>query len=126
MLPRWQKQDGQQGTTPPYLILTQRADWEQMQHLFTRLSRAPNDLPDEFPEESLIRVDVEEDNILLRVEPIHQMVPDDPTNSIGANTYLSVHAPRLRLPVALAAYSRADYTPELLKRWPFATLDEGW
>ncbi len=124
MLPRWYDGAGDLVPTPPFLVLTRRPDWEQMQTLFARLKRDPADLPDEFPEEALIRVDVEADYIHLRVEPIHQMVPDDPEFSLEPDTYVAVHASHLRLPVILGAYSRSLYTPELRQRWPFANPDD--
>lgn len=119
MMPRWFDEGRGQSTTPPYLVLTRRTEWDEMERLLERLAADPEDLPDEFPEQALIEVHVKDGDILLRRAPIHQMVPDDPDYPVNPDTYVSDHRHRVRVPVILAPYSHSLYTPDLLERWPF-------
>jgi DNA-directed RNA polymerase specialized sigma24 family protein len=119
MLPRWFDEELGQCQEPPFLVLTRKSEWKEMERLFNRLSAHPEDLPNEFPEQALIEVHVEDGNLLLNRAPIHQMVPDDPDYPVYPDTYVSDHKHRVRVPVILAPYSDSLYTPKLMARWPF-------
>lgn len=119
MMPRMFDEVHGQTTTPPYLVLTRKSEWDEMERHFERLAADPEDLPNEFPEQAMIEVHVEKKDIILRVAPIHQMVPDDPDYPVYPDTYVSDHRHRVRVPVILAPYSHSLYTSELLARWPF-------
>jgi DNA-directed RNA polymerase specialized sigma24 family protein len=125
VLPRWFNQDGEVDSTPPSFLLTRKPDWETMAHLFERLKRDPEDLPDEFPEQCMIRVNVDDGNLSLRVEPMLQIIPDDPELSVEPDTYLSIHSARAKIAVIFGFYESSLYTPELCARWPFVRPDMG-
>jgi len=89
--------------TPPSLLLTRKADRRNLNRIYNRLKRNPNYLPDEFPVEGLIRVDVEDDYFELYVEPMVQIYPD-PEYLLSSDQYMLVHNPRMKVPIALAFY----------------------
>lgn len=89
--------------TPPSLLLTRKADRRTLNRIYNRLKRNPDNLPDEFPVEGLIRVDVEDDYFELYVEPMVQIYPD-PEYLLSSDQYMLVHNPRMKVPIALATY----------------------
>jgi len=115
---------------PGYLsmVLTRRQDLESMQAMLKQLSRARTEPDLLSPEECLLKVDIDNDNIVLTVEQMLEFLPE-PKEWIGSglsdNTYMLVHSPRRAIPVTLGFFDRSLITPELYERWPFLPDDIG-
>ncbi|MEW5957681.1 MAG: sigma-70 family RNA polymerase sigma factor [Chloroflexota bacterium] len=126
LLPWEPHQGGETGY--PSLVLARRLDWESMQEMFEQLYRNPSDTDLISPEECLLKIDVDQDNLVLRVEQMLEFIlePEDWSGtSRSDNTYLSVHSPRMTIPVTLGFFDRSLYTPDLYQRWPFLTEEAG-
>jgi hypothetical protein len=118
-----------------YLLLTRQSDWQLMQQLFQQIRRNPEAQQDEFPEECLISVKVDGDNLELNIETMLRMLPDvgfvyadfygSEVGSFVSNNCVSVHAPRIRMPASLLGFGREAYSEDFNERWPFVTPDKG-
>jgi RNA polymerase sigma factor (sigma-70 family) len=129
MLP-WAPIDESEEPRRPFLILTQRMEWDSMQEMFVQLKKDPRATDQISPEECLLKLDADLDNeyIILSVEQILEFFPE-PENwaekDISENTYISVHHPKLTIPVSLGFFDRSLLTPEVHERWPFLTEEAG-
>jgi hypothetical protein len=114
----------------PSLVLTRRPEWDNMQEMFAQLKKDRHAADQISPEECLLKLDVDVDNehIILSVEQILEFFPEPEgwaEKEISENTYLSVHLPKLTIPVSFGFFDRSLFTPELHKRWPFLTEEAG-
>lgn len=96
-------QENATSLTSPSLLLMRKTDHKKLDRIYKRLQRNPDSLPDEFPVEALIRMDVEDGNFILSVDPMVQIFPD-PDQLIGDDHFMMLHSPRMRLPIVLATY----------------------
>jgi RNA polymerase sigma factor (sigma-70 family) len=112
----------------PSLVLTRRPEWESMREMFNRLHDDRSDTDQISPEECLLKIDIDNEHIVLTVEQILEFLPEPEEwagTELSENTFLSVHLPRMTLPVTLGFFDRSLFTPELHERWPFLTEDAG-
>jgi RNA polymerase sigma factor (sigma-70 family) len=125
MIPRWFPKDTDAlKPSLPYMLLARRQDWPTFQRIHTRMAMDPSYLPDEFPEESLIKLDISGKHIKLGGVTAFQMVPEDPDSERLGNTYVALHDSRRRVPSIMAFIGSELYTDEFRERWPF--LQPGW
>ena len=124
MLPWEPPQKGKPGYLS--MVLTRRQDLESMQSMLKRLSKDRKN-PDELsPEECLLKVDIDNKNIVLTVEQMVEFLPEPEEwrgSPLSDNTYMLFHSPRMNIPVTLGFFDRSLYTPDLYERWPFLTED---
>ncbi len=125
MLPRWH--EGQELRIGGFsMLLARRTRWADAQELYRRLAQGEENVEPLIQEECLLDVTIEDGQIHLSIQPIVEVVPEGSQEQISTdNTYLSVHSPRLVVPVILGFFDRSLYTPDLLARWPFVTPDTG-
>ena len=119
----WEPADKKGELGQPSLLLTRRTEWQEMVEMFNRLKQDKNDTDQLSPEQCLIKVDIDaNDNFLLNVEQILEILPEPETwkgSDRSDGTRLSVHRPKVNIPVTLGFFDTGLYTPELHQRWPF-------
>lgn len=125
ILPRWHVgQELNMGGIS--MLLTRRPDWADWQELCDRLAQGEEEVGEFVHEACFLNVEIEDSYVHLAIQPLVELVPENPKSLFSSdNTYLSIHASRLVIPVILGFFDRSLYTPELLERWPFVPPETG-
>ena len=129
MLPRYDPEDIEIGL--PYLVLTQRRDWDEMRTMFKRLSRRRGLKKLDFlsPEQCLLKLDQADENVIVTPDQVFEFLPEPDhwveIEHLSEHTYLAVHSPFMRIRVSFGFFAQDLITSEVRRRWPFLPEDAG-